>query len=81
MDVTNHHGFGLELFGIFADVLVGANLARGLPLVPASSDGALVDVQHASNVTVGELLDLEEPPQDLPLELGELLARHVAVGG
>lgn len=80
MGVTNHHGLGLELFGIFADVLVGANLARGPPLVPASSDGALVDVQHARNVTVRELLYLEEPPQDLPLELGELLARHVAVG-
>lgn len=79
MGVTNHHGLGLELFGIFADVLVGANLARGPPLVPASSDGALVDVQHARNVTVRELLYLEEPPQDLPLELGELLARHVAV--
>lgn len=79
MGVTNHHGLGLELFGIFADVLVGANLARGPPLVPASSDGALVDVQHARNVTVRELLYLEEPPQDLPLELRELLARHVAV--
>lgn len=79
MDITNHDGFGFELFGIFADILVGADLARGPPLVPASSDGALVDVQHASNVTVGELLDLEEPPQDLPLELGELLARHMGV--
>lgn len=79
MGVTNHHGLGLELFGIFADVLVGANLARGPPLVPASSDGALVDVQHARNVTVRELLYMEEPPQDLPLELRELLARHVAV--
>lgn len=79
MGVTNHHGLGLELFGIFADVLVGANLARGPPLVPASSDGALIDVQHARNITVRELLYLEEPPQDLPLELGELLARHVAV--
>lgn len=79
MGVTNHHGLGLELFGIFADVLVGANLARGPPLVPASSNGALVDVQHARNVTVRELLYLEEPPQDLPLELRELLARHVAV--